>query len=105
VGVINGGIGMARPEQSILVVTVKCGGCMGSGCEVISILHVAGTGGSCVCAGAWLLVVIVTLLEEQSVGAWSAGTLGFSSANGANGLLFMSPVDVQTGWHKCGPGK
>ncbi len=86
-GVINGGIGMARPEQSMLVVTVKCGGCMGADCKVITILLVAGTGGYCVHAGAWLLVVIVTSLEEQSVGAWSAGSSGFSSANGANGLL------------------
>jgi hypothetical protein len=30
----------------------------------------------------------VTLLEEQSVGAWSAGSSGCSFlANGANGLL------------------
>jgi hypothetical protein len=35
-----------------------------------------------------LLAVIMTLSEEQSVGAWSAGSSGSSLANGANGLLF-----------------
>ncbi len=78
---------MAWPEQRILGVTVECGGRMGAGHDASTIQPVVSPGGSCVCAGAWLLVVIVALSEEQSVGAWSAGSLGFSLANGANGLL------------------
>ncbi len=78
---------MARPERKILGITVKCGGRMGAGHDVSKIQHVAGPGGSCVHAGTWLLVVIVTSSEEQSVAAWSAGSLVSLIANGANGLL------------------
>jgi hypothetical protein len=34
-----------------------------------------------------MLAVIVTFLEEQSVGEWLVGFSGTSSANGTNGLL------------------
>jgi hypothetical protein len=78
---------MAQPEQRIRGVTVKCGGHMGAGHGTSTTRHVIGCGGSWVCAGAWLLAVIVTLSEEQSVGAWSVGSLGSSLANGANGSL------------------
>jgi hypothetical protein len=60
---------------------------MGAGGGVRTIPHVIDSGGSCVCAGACLLAVIVTSSTEQSVGAWTAGSLGSLSANGANGLL------------------
>jgi hypothetical protein len=56
---------------------------MGASHDASTILRVVGS----VRAGAWWLIVFVTLLEEQSVGAWSVGSLGSSSANGANGLL------------------
>ncbi len=78
---------MARPERRILGITVECGGRMGAGCDASTIPCVVGPGGSWVQTGDWLMVVIVTSSEEQSVGAWSAGSLGSSSANGANGLL------------------
>jgi hypothetical protein len=60
---------------------------MGAGCGASTIPCVIGQGGSWVRAGTWLLAVIATLSEEQSVGAWLAGSLGSLSANGANGLL------------------
>jgi hypothetical protein len=62
---------------------------MGAICDASTILHVVGSGWSSVCACAWLLVVLMTSLEEQSVGAWSVGSSGSSSANGANGLLSL----------------
>ncbi len=61
---IKGGTGMAQPEQRIYGVTDKYGGCMGEGPVVSTIPCVIGHGGSWVCAGAWLLVMIVTSLEE-----------------------------------------
>jgi hypothetical protein len=60
---------------------------MGAICDASSILRVLGSGWSCVRAGAWSLVVLVTSLEEQSVGAWLVGWSGSLWANGANGLL------------------
>jgi hypothetical protein len=74
---------MALPEQRIRGVTVWFGGCMDASCDVSTIPHVVGSA----CAGAWALIVFVTLLEEQSVGAWSVGSPGSLSAIGANGLL------------------
>ena len=74
---------MARPEQRIRGVTVGCGGLMGASCDASTFPHVVGS----VCAGVWLLIVFVTLSEEQSVGAWLVGSLGSSSANGETGLL------------------
>jgi hypothetical protein len=68
-------------------VTVECGGCIGAGRGASTILHVIVCEGRWVRAGAWLLVVIMTSGEEQSVGAWLAGSSGSSLANGANGLL------------------
>jgi hypothetical protein len=62
---------------------------MGAICDASTILRVVGSVRSCVCAGAWLLVVLVTLSEEQSMGAWSVGLASSSSANGANGLLLL----------------
>jgi hypothetical protein len=87
VGAIKGDTGLAWPEQRICGVTVGCGGCMGAICDASTILHVVGSGWSCVRAGAWLLVVLVISSEELSVGAWLVGLSGYSSANGANGLL------------------
>ncbi len=86
-GAIKGGTGMAWPEQRIRGVTVECGGRMGAGHGASAIPRVIGCGGSWVCAGAWLLAVIVTFLEEQSVGAWLLGSSGSLLANDANGLL------------------
>jgi hypothetical protein len=60
---------------------------MGAICDASAIPHVVGSGWSCVRTGTWLLVVLVTLSEEQYVGASLVGSLGSSSANGANGLL------------------
>jgi hypothetical protein len=56
-------------------------------CDASTNPHVVGLGWSCVHVGAWLLLVLVTSSEEQSVGVWSVGSSGSSSANGANGLL------------------
>jgi hypothetical protein len=78
---------MARPEQKIHGITVEYGGCIGAICDASTVLRVVGPGWSCVQAGAWLLVVLVPLLEEQSMGAWLVGSSGSLSANGANGLL------------------
>ncbi len=86
-GAINSGTGMAWPEQRILSISVECGGRMGAGHDASTILRVTGPGGSCVRAGAWLLVVNVASLEEQSVEAWLAGLAGSLLANSANGLL------------------
>jgi hypothetical protein len=77
---------MAKPEQRICGVTVKCGGSMGAGHGESTIPHMIGCGGSWIRAGAWLLAVIVTSSEEQSVGVWLAGSSGSLSANGATGL-------------------
>jgi hypothetical protein len=60
---------------------------MGAICAASTIPHVVGSGWSCVCAGAWLLVVFVTSSEEQSIGAWLVGLSGSLSDNGANWLL------------------
>jgi hypothetical protein len=84
---IKGGTGMAWPEQRICGVAVECGGRMGAGHCAPTVPRVVGCGESRVHADAWLLVVIVTSSEEQSVGAWLAEFLGSLSANGANGLL------------------
>jgi hypothetical protein len=78
---------MARPKGRIRGVTVECGGRMGAIRHASTILHVLDPGWSCVRAGAWLFVVLLTSVEEQSVGAWLVGSAGSSSANGANGLL------------------
>ncbi len=86
-GAIKGDTGMARPEQRIRGVAGGGGGCMGANHDASTILHVVGFGWSCVCTGTWLLVVLVTLLEEQSMGAWLVRFSGSSLANGANGLL------------------
>jgi hypothetical protein len=68
---------MARPEQTIHGVTVGCGGRMAAICDASTIPHVVDSGYSCVCSGAWSLVVLVTLLEFQSVGVWQVGSPGF----------------------------
>ncbi len=60
---------MAWPERRICCITVGCGGRIGAICDSSTMLHVVGSGWSCVRAGAWLLVVLVTSSEEQSVGA------------------------------------
>jgi hypothetical protein len=60
---------------------------MGAICAASTIPRVVDSGWSCVCAGAWLLVVFVTSLEEQSIGAWLVGLSGSLSDNGANWLL------------------
>ncbi len=64
---------MAWPEQRIRGVIVGSWGRIGAIPDASTIPFVVGSGWSCVCAGAWLLVVFVTLLEEQSVGAWLVG--------------------------------
>jgi hypothetical protein len=56
---------------------------MGASHDASTIPHVVGS----VRAGAWWLIVFMTLLEEQSAGAWSVGSSGSLSANGANGFL------------------
>jgi hypothetical protein len=78
---------MARPEQRICGITVETWGCIGVICDASTIPCVVDSGRSCVHAGALWLVVFVTLLEEQSVGAWLVGSLGSLLANGANELL------------------
>jgi hypothetical protein len=78
---------MAQPEQRIRGVTVGCGGRMSAICDASTSPRVVGARWSCVCAGAWLLVVFVTSWEEQSVGVWLVGSSGSLLANGANGLL------------------
>jgi hypothetical protein len=60
---------------------------MGAICDASAIPRVVGSGWSCVRTGAWSLVVLVTLSEEQYMGAWLVGSLGSLSVNGANGLL------------------
>jgi hypothetical protein len=72
---------MARPEQRIHGVIVECGGCMDAGRGARTIPCVIDHAGSWERAGDWLLVVIVTLSEGQSVEAWLAGSLSSSSAN------------------------
>jgi hypothetical protein len=83
VGAIKGDTGMARPEHSIRGNTVGCGSRMGVRHDASRCPHVVGS----LRAGVWSLIVLVTLLEEQSVGAWLVGSSGSSSANGKNGLL------------------
>jgi hypothetical protein len=78
---------MARPEQRIHCVTVKCGGHVDAGHGARTMLHVIDHAGRWECSGTWLLAVIVTSLGEQLVEAWSAGSSGSSLANGAKGLL------------------
>jgi hypothetical protein len=87
VGAIKGGTGMARPEQRIRGVTVKCGGCVDAGRSARTIPPVIVCTGSWECAVAWLLAVIVTSSGEQSVVAWLAGSMGSLLANSAKGLL------------------
>ena len=82
-GAIKGDTGMARPERRICGLTVGCGSRMGASCDASTFLCVVGS----VHAGIGLLIMFVTLSEEQSMGAWLVGLLGSSSANGANGLL------------------
>ncbi len=60
---------------------------MDAGCGARTILHVMGCAESGECAGAQLLAVIVTLLGEQLVEAWSAGSSGSSLANGAKWIV------------------
>jgi hypothetical protein len=68
---------MACPEQRILGVTVECGGCTSVDCGVSTFPHVVGCGGSWVHADAWLLVVIVTSLEEPVCGSVVGGVVVF----------------------------
>jgi hypothetical protein len=56
---------------------------MGASCDASTFSHVVGS----VRAGIWLLIMFVTLSEEQSVGAWLVGSTGSLLDNGANGLL------------------
>jgi hypothetical protein len=78
---------MTRPEQRICGVIVGCWGHMGAIHDASTILRVVGSGWSCVRAGTWMLVVFVTSLEEQGVGAWLVGSSVSSLANSANELL------------------
>ena len=61
---------MARPEQRIRGVTVECGGRVDAGRGASTFLRVIGHAENWECAVAWLLVVLVTLSEEQLVEAW-----------------------------------
>jgi hypothetical protein len=78
---------MARPEQRIRGITIKCGGRVDAGHSARTTLQVIGHAGRWECAGAWLLAMIVTLLGEQLVEVWLVGLLGSLLANGAKGLL------------------
>jgi hypothetical protein len=64
-------------------ITVRFGGRMGVRCDASTCPRVVGS----LRAGIWLLIMLVTLSEEQSVGAWLVGELGSLLANGRNGLL------------------
>ncbi len=57
-GTIKGDTGMAH-------ITVGCGRHMGAIRDASTIPCVVGSGWSCVSAGAWLLVMLVKLSEEQ----------------------------------------
>ncbi len=74
---------MAWPERRIRGITLGCGSRMGVRRDASTCPCVVGS----LRASVWLLIVLVTLLEEQSVGAWLVGSSGSSSANGKNGLL------------------
>jgi hypothetical protein len=82
-----GGTGTAWPEQRIHCVIVKCRGQVDArhGARTIPRMMDCGRGSEHV--GAWLLVLIVTLLGEHSIELWSVGLSGSLLAKGANELL------------------
>jgi hypothetical protein len=78
---------------------------MGATCDVSTIMRGVGPGWSCVHAGAWLLVVLVTCWKSNM---WEHGWWGHQVPCWLMvqmGCCCMSLVDVQTRWCKCGPKK
>ncbi len=81
-GAIKGDSGIVRPEQRIHGGTAGSWGCMGAIHDTSTIPCVECSRRSCVRACAWLLVMFVTSLEKQSMGAWLVWSMGSLLANG-----------------------
>ncbi len=90
-GQSGGGTGMARPEQRICGITVKCEGQVDAECGTRTIPGVIGCAGQWESAGARLLVVILISLGAQLVEVWLPGASESLSFNSANGLLLHVP--------------
>jgi hypothetical protein len=90
-GQSGGGTGMARPEQRICGITVKCEGQVDAEHGTRTIPGVIGCAGHWESAGARLLVVILMSLGVQLVEVWLPGASDSLSFNGANGLLLCVP--------------